>query len=87
MMDLRVLVNQMQTDAFAWHTLDFKTSRRSIQLVKEAKEAAAQARRPEGAPSAAAAAAAVAPAAEDEPPPLEADTSVSHGGRPEAEVD
>ena len=78
-MDLRVLVNQMQTDAFAWHTLDFKTSRRSIQLVKEAKEAAAQARRPEGVPSAA--------AAEDEPPPLEADTSVSHGGRPEAEVD
>ena len=76
-MDLRVLVNQMQTDAFAWHTLDFKTSRRSIQLVKEAKEAAAQARRPEGVPS----------AAEDEPPPLEADTSVSHGGRPEAEVD
>ena len=29
-MDLRVLVAQMQTDAFAWHTLEFKT----VQLLR-----------------------------------------------------
>ena len=87
-------------------------ARRSIQLVKEAKDAAPQARRPEGSnsnphpnsnpptpnpipnllqarrPEGTPSAAATAALAEDGPPPLEAfTTSLSHDGRPEAEVD
>ena len=76
-MDLRVLVAQMQTDAFAWETLHFITERKSVGLVKEAKQAAAHARgRSDRAaqPSQSAAASAgagAAAAADDEPPPLE----------------
>jgi len=78
-MDLRVLVAQMQTDAFAWETLHFITERKSVGLVKEAKEAkeaAAAARSGRPGPAAqptqaAAAASAGAGDADDEPPPLE----------------
>lgn len=75
-MDLRVLVQQMQTDAFEWPTLHFITERRSINLVKEAKQAAAPARglQPPTAPPAAAALQACAAQVEDDgPPPLEDD--------------
>ena len=77
-MDLRVLVAQMQTDAFSWRKLEFVTARRCIQLVKEAKAAAPQARGQVGPEAAAAAAAATAGAGDggnsgDTPPPLEGD--------------
>jgi len=77
-MDLRVLVAQMQTDAFAWGTLDFKAARRSVRLVAEAKAAAPQAR---GLAAGPAATPAASGNADDEPPPLE------HNDRPEVEVD
>lgn len=70
-MDLRVLVEQMQTDKFAWNTLHFLTARNSVKLVKEAREQAGLSR---GVWSgkASTGAAKAAPEA-DPPPPLEGD--------------
>ena len=65
-MDLRVLVRQMQTDQFAWSTVQFVGSEAAVELVKEAKEVAddepppLEAHVPEGTPDPA-----------DAPPPLE----------------
>lgn len=39
-MDLHLLVHQMQTDKFAWNTVDLLCSRRAVELVDEAKEQA-----------------------------------------------
>jgi hypothetical protein len=39
-MDLHLLVHQMQTDKFAWNTVDLLCSRRAVDLVGEAKEQA-----------------------------------------------
>jgi hypothetical protein len=61
-LDLRVLVHQMQTDTFAWSTLEFVGSPRSVQLVREAKLSSARLRM--GAPP---------PLPADEPPPLHCD--------------
>ena len=73
-MDLRVLVHQMQTDAFAWSTVQFVGSPGAVALVREAKAAAAEVARHRAAalePLAAAPDAdAPPPLAEDEPPPL-----------------
>ena len=38
--DLKVLVHQMQTDTFAWSTLEFVGSVEAVQLVQEAKQMA-----------------------------------------------
>ena len=75
-MDLGVLVCQMQTDAFAWSTCHFVCERRSVQLVKESKSAAAEALalpqwQPEGGPA----------GGEDDPPPLDAPSAAP--SRPE----
>ena len=74
-MDLRVLVAQMQTNAFAWEDLHFIAERKSVNLVREAKAAAAHARGGSDGAAAQASQAAAAPAAagavDDEPPPLE----------------
>ena len=69
-MDLRVLVAQMQTDAFAWESLHFITSRKAISQVKDAKRAAVRARAPGAALPGVAEGGG---AEEDGPPPLEAD--------------
>jgi hypothetical protein len=39
-MDLHLLVHQMQTDKFAWNTVDLLCSRRAVELVGEAREQA-----------------------------------------------
>ena len=84
-MDLGVLVCQMQTDVYAWSTLQFICERKSLQLVKEAREKRVEASRGEGfaqglvdppaaerAPGLSQAAPPLMPATADEaPPPLE----------------
>lgn len=41
-MDLRILVKQMQTDSFAWSTVQFVGSSLAVEMVKEAKEVSAR---------------------------------------------
>ena len=84
-MDRGVLVCQMQTDVYAWSTLQFICERKSLQLVKEAREKRVEASQGEGfahgvvdppaaerAPGLSQAAPPLMPATADEaPPPLE----------------
>ena len=42
--DLGVLVHQMQTDVFAWSTIQFVCERKAVQLVNESKQASVAAR-------------------------------------------
>jgi hypothetical protein len=73
-MELRVLVAQMQTDAFAWSTVQVVGSPRAAALTRKAKVAAAvvASQQLPGSTSAAASTAAVAGDADgDDPPPLQ----------------
>lgn len=73
-MDLRVLVHQMQTDAFAWSTIHFVGSPKSVALVQKAKAEAALVKRILAGEVSLAGlldADAPPPLTDDEPPPLE----------------
>ena len=43
-LDLGVVVHQMQTDVFAWSTIQFVCERKAVQLVNESKQASITAR-------------------------------------------
>lgn len=80
--DLRVLVSQMQTDAFAWSTVAFVGSPRSVELVREAKTSSALLTghgQPGGAPMPPVAPMPSSSSNADEPPPLLSD---DHGESP-----
>ena len=64
-LDLRLLVQQMQTDIFAWHTVQFVAASAAVEAVREAKAKAKVATKDEPPPLEGAS----DPA--DEPPPLE----------------